>query len=321
MASLFDFVTEFSTDLANLAQNIENKMFSEPHASLIQARLYSEQIVKLVSKEEDLKSVYPLKHVERVYKLYRQNAIEEDLYVKLEWIRKRGNKAAHNMAEVDVADMLQIHKFLFEISVWYMQVYVTYTFEPPAYKVPVASESNLLKEKDMDELIKPYVDQKLDDMRTEFQRQLEEIRAEKERGQNVTTNGAKSGTEGIVQTDVQVTPNAAVKTMEISEEIHRIFTNNHFTLTNKTKKAAEFEHNGNKEVVYLLPNKQQITIVLNPETVQNHFENPDEPSHSTALRRFPKKIKNGKTPTNYGYQYKFDREDDLNEFLSKMSSL
>ena len=34
----------------------------------------------------------------------------------------------------------------------------------------------------MDELIKPYVDQKLDDMRTEFQRQLEEIRVEKEKG-------------------------------------------------------------------------------------------------------------------------------------------
>ena len=30
MASLFDFVTEFSTDLANLAQRIKNKMFSEP---------------------------------------------------------------------------------------------------------------------------------------------------------------------------------------------------------------------------------------------------------------------------------------------------
>ena len=86
------------------------------------------------------------------------------------------------MTEVDVADMLQIHKFLFEISVWYMQVYVTYNFEPPAYKVPVASESNLLKEKDMDELIKPYVDQKLDDMKTEFQRQLEEIRAGKRNG-------------------------------------------------------------------------------------------------------------------------------------------
>ena len=43
----------------------------------------------------------------------------------------------------------------------------------------------------MDELIKPYVDQKLDDMKTEFQRQLEEIRAEKVRGQNAKTHGAK----------------------------------------------------------------------------------------------------------------------------------
>ena len=34
----------------------------------------------------------------------------------------------------------------------------------------------------MDELIKPYVDQKLDDMRTEFQRQLEETEPKKKGG-------------------------------------------------------------------------------------------------------------------------------------------
>src|SRR3954453_15472234 len=204
MASLFDFVREFSTDLANLAQRIEDNMFSEPHASLIQARLYSEHLVKLISNEEELETAYPLKHVERSYKLYRENVIDDDIYTKLEMIRKKGNKAAHNVTEVDVTDMLQIHKFLFEITVWYMQVYVTYTFEPPAYKLPVPSKLNSLKEKDMDELIKPYVDQKLDDLRTEFQCQLEEIRAEREREQTEETNGAKSGIIETMQTDVQV---------------------------------------------------------------------------------------------------------------------
>ena len=145
MTFLFEFVRQFSTDLADLAERIENKMFSEPHASLMQARLYSEHLVKLMSKEEELEVMYPLKHAERIHKLYRQNAIEEDIYVKLEWIRKKGNKAAHNVTEVEVADVLQAHKFLFEISVWYMQVYVTYHFEAPAYKLPVAQEANVIK--------------------------------------------------------------------------------------------------------------------------------------------------------------------------------
>ena len=38
------------------------------------------------------------------------------------------------MTEVDVADMLQIHKFLFEISVWYMQVYGHIVLSPQHIK-------------------------------------------------------------------------------------------------------------------------------------------------------------------------------------------
>ena len=162
-----------------------------------------------------------------------------------------------------------------------------------------------LKGEDVDHLIKPYLDKKLDDMWAEVQRQLDEIRAEKEKLQDNGTNE---------------TTNVGVKTISINEDIHKMFTKNHFILTNKTKKAAEYEHTTNKEVVYLLPNKL-VTIVLHPETAKKNFEIPDEPSHSTALRRFPKAIKNGKTPTNFGYPFKFKKEDELNEFLGKLSTV
>src|SRR5690242_3040440 len=153
MNFLFDFVRQFSNELANLAERIEDNLFNEPHASLIQARLYSEHLVKLISKEEELENLYALKHAERIHKLYRQNAIEEDIYLKLEWIRKRGNKAVHDVKEVETADVLQTHKFLFEISVWYMQLYVTYEFKAPAYKLPIASETN----NDQDKTLKLYL--------------------------------------------------------------------------------------------------------------------------------------------------------------------
>jgi hypothetical protein len=86
-------------------------------------------------------------------------------------------------------------------------------------------------------------------------------------------------------------------------------------------KVAEFQHQENKEIVYYLPTKKQTTIVLHPDTAKRNFKIPDEPSHSTALRRFPKEIKGGKTPTNYGYSYKFDTADELNDFLAKVSQL
>ncbi|MEH6887788.1 hypothetical protein V7Z92_28130, partial [Priestia megaterium] len=334
------------------------------------------------------------------------NAIEEEIYIKLEWIRKKGNKAAHDMKEVEVVDVLQTHKFLFEISVWYMQVYVTYKFEAPVYKLPVTSESNSSKSKDKDDLIKLYLDKKIDDMWVEIQRQLDDLRVEKEKEQEEVTNISKSevssskeaiqsvskvhlqfknqklfipseladmpinnlpvngcnyllaefsrvgitslrkikesmdhlhmrlngigiytiekfweqinSIESTVLINTRVNSNTGVKTITISEEVHRIFVKNKFNVTNKTKKAVEFEHTINKEIVYLLPNKLT-TIVLHPDTAKKNFEMLDKPNHSTALSRFPKAIKNGKTQTNFGYSFKFEREEELDGFLNKLN--
>jgi hypothetical protein len=141
-------------------------------------------------------------------------------------------------------------------------------------------------------------------MWAEIQRQIDEIKIEKEK---ITSVKQTEKTREVTQ----------MKTIEINERLEKIFSENHFTLTNKTKKAAEFENLLNKEVVYLLPNKR-LTIVLHPETAQNHFEMKGEMYHNTALRRFPKEIKNGKTPTNCGYPFQFDEADKLNDFLKKL---
>lgn len=182
---LFTFVEKFSGELVVLASRIEDQLFEQPQTSLMQARLYSEQLVKLVSVEEELEKIYPLKHSERIHKLYRNNAIEEDIYLKLEWLRKKGNKAAHDVKGVEIQDVLQAHKFLFDISVWYMQVYISYDFEAPIYKLPVKTnqDSAAIDVKDLDTLIKPYLDQtlrKIDDMWSEVNRELEAIKKEKE---------------------------------------------------------------------------------------------------------------------------------------------
>ncbi|QNU03396.1 DUF4145 domain-containing protein [Peribacillus butanolivorans] len=324
--SLFEFVGQFSSELFELACRIENQLLDQPLASLIQARLYTEQLVKVISKEEGFEDIYPLKHSERIHKLYRQNVVEEDIYLKLEWIRKKGNKAAHDIKEVSITDVLQVHKFLFEISVWYMQVYVSYDFEAPIYKQPIktAQETiNPLGAKELDVLIKPYVDQtlqKMDDMWIEVQRQLEAI---KEEAKLVQTEAATSEAISLQQSEIAAT--AEKETLASSQvnpqmtSLEWIFAKNNFKLTKKTKKATEFEHTKNGEVLYLMANKD-ISIVLNPKTVENNpsFKGGKE-SHSTALTRFPKKIKKGKTPTSYGYAFKFKTEGELDAFLKSLN--
>jgi hypothetical protein len=183
--SLFKFIEVVSKDLLSLADDLESTLFSQPQSVLIQARLYTENLIKRVSKDEGIEDVYPLKHSERVYKLYRQNAIEEDIYIKLEWVRKMGNKAAHNLTPPSLEDGLKAHRYLFDISVWYMQVYVNYDFEAPVYKLrtPKNNENLSLSEEQISELMKPFFEkgmQQIDKMREEIQQQLDAIKKEKE---------------------------------------------------------------------------------------------------------------------------------------------
>ncbi|RLQ93627.1 DUF4145 domain-containing protein [Falsibacillus albus] len=184
--SLFEFIEVVSKDLLALAEDLESMLFSQPQSVMIQARLYTENLIKLVSKDEGIEDVYPLKHSERIHKLYRQNAIEEDIYIKLEWVRKMGNKAAHDLTPPSLEDGMKAHRYLFDISVWYMQVYVNYDFEAPVYKLraPEKSENPSLSEEQISELMKPFFEkgmQQIDKMRDEIQQQLDAIKEEKER--------------------------------------------------------------------------------------------------------------------------------------------
>lgn len=179
--SLFTFMKDVSTELYELATNIEEQLYEHPDTTLMKIRLFCEKLIKRVSRQEGIEEVYPLRNVERIRKLFQDNAIEEDTYLKLEWIRKKGNKAAHEINTANIQDVLKAHKFLYDISVWYMQIYVSYDFEPPIYDVP--TRSSHLSSDDMDTLIQPYMEEtlkKIDNMWTEITNELENLKSKKE---------------------------------------------------------------------------------------------------------------------------------------------
>ncbi|WP_409294028.1 hypothetical protein V1498_12360 [Peribacillus sp. SCS-26] len=107
------------------------------------------------------------------------------------------------------------------------------------------------------------------------------------------------------------------------EEFMKIFTNNSFIVKQETSKAVELENVHTEQVVYLLPNKE-ITVALNPVTVENFFllKNAAKGlTHSTALKRFPKRINTGETPIPYGYSFKFQSIEELSSFLMEFNLL
>jgi hypothetical protein len=104
------------------------------------------------------------------------------------------------------------------------------------------------------------------------------------------------------------------------QNLHTLFKENNFKLTNETSKATEFENIESKEVVYLLPNNE-LTLVVNPKVVEGNEEleeKAEKKYHSTALRHFPKRKHTGKTLMNYGYSFKFQSNEELSSFLVRL---
>lgn len=107
------------------------------------------------------------------------------------------------------------------------------------------------------------------------------------------------------------------------EKLIQIFKDEIFTVKQETTKAIEFENEHTKELAYLLPYKE-ITVVLNPSTVENYFLLKSASkglTHSTALKRFPKRINTGETPITYGYSFKFQSVEELSSFLREFNLL
>ncbi len=106
------------------------------------------------------------------------------------------------------------------------------------------------------------------------------------------------------------------------ENLYNIFEENKFILTKKTSKATEFENKETKEVIYLIPTKTEISIILNPKIVEEKaILRSDKKFHSTALTQFPKEMHTGSTPIHYGYSFKFKTERELSSFLDSFNRI
>lgn len=179
LSTLFEFLHKVSEEFYELAADIENLIYEQPNTTLMKCRLFCEQLVKIVSKYEKIEERYHLNNAERIRKLYDEGVIEDNIYSKLEWIRKKGNRASHDLNAADIQDAINAHKFIFDISVWYMEVYISYDFISPIYELP---KRKTHVSPNADKLMTSYVDQtmeRIDSLWTEVNKELENIKREK----------------------------------------------------------------------------------------------------------------------------------------------
>lgn len=139
MLSVFSFLEDAHEEIGNLAIQGELTVWSNPRSTLMQGRLFGEQMATYVANLEEIEPVFAIKQYERLNKLFLKGLISEHIRSSFEWLRMNGNVAAHDSRDIPVDLALTAHRQMFELAVWFVESYGAVTIEIPSYVMPVQS--------------------------------------------------------------------------------------------------------------------------------------------------------------------------------------
>lgn len=133
----FVFLADKFPKLANICEEIENIFYQDPQAVLMKGRVFSEELLEEISNQhDDINSIKHLRLVDRIQYLEKEEVLTKDIARSFDAIRHLGNKASHAYIEYDLEKAFKMHRKLFDVSVWFMEVYGDYSFRAPKYKIP-----------------------------------------------------------------------------------------------------------------------------------------------------------------------------------------
>lgn len=132
---LFAFLDGWQPAAAREAEAVERMVYDDPPSALIRSRKWLEGIVDWLLKEEGVVDVYE-NLAERTRALKREGFITETIFDAMEMLRLEGNKAAHQNGYGTVEESLRAHRYLYQLAVWWMEVYGSADFQAPPYRHP-----------------------------------------------------------------------------------------------------------------------------------------------------------------------------------------
>lgn len=118
------------------ARKMEEIFFTDPSGAIAKARLYIEDIIKKVWEIEGLDSYSYSSLNERINFLHDREYITVKIYQSFDVIRRAGNKASHDATYNDMNKTYTVHKEMYNIAVWYFEVYTNEELILPPYDVP-----------------------------------------------------------------------------------------------------------------------------------------------------------------------------------------
>ena len=167
---LFAFLDRWQPAAAREAGDVERMVYHDPPSALIRSRKWLEGIVGWLLKEEGVVDVYE-NLAERTRALKREGIITEPIFDAMEQLRLEGNKAAHQSGYGTVEESLRAHRHLYQLAVWWTEVYGSADFQAPPYRHPPVNRG--VDTAEIERVISRALNEKLDSMESILNRHRE----------------------------------------------------------------------------------------------------------------------------------------------------
>lgn len=131
-----DFLESVNPVASLNAKKMEELIYEDPASAIVKARLFAESILNEVYKQENIEAPYTTTFFEKISYLTREGYIQREIQKSFDTIRLAGNKAAHDGGYNDITEAFRLHREMYNIGVWYYEVYTSEQLQVPLYENP-----------------------------------------------------------------------------------------------------------------------------------------------------------------------------------------
>ncbi|WP_026906756.1 DUF4145 domain-containing protein [Paucisalibacillus globulus] len=132
----YHFLEPLSKELATIARELENSIFTSPRTMLTHSRTFIEAIVDKVLVTENISFDLYTSLLEKLDSLEEHGIVTPEIRDALHVVRKNGNQAAHDVRQFRYSEALLSWEALHAIVSWYVEVYGPIEMIIPDYQDP-----------------------------------------------------------------------------------------------------------------------------------------------------------------------------------------
>ena len=132
----YRFLEKVNKELALVARELEQSIYTSPRTMLTHARILIDSILQLVMKEEELEDHPYASLKDRLDELDAKGYLTPEVRDALHNVRMLGNQAAHQSRSFRVSEALQSWESIYIVVKWYLEVYGPIDFVVPDYQDP-----------------------------------------------------------------------------------------------------------------------------------------------------------------------------------------